>query len=91
VRARACQVELKQMRDRLRERWRRFLGGDQCRNQVEQALQSTIAELEALAGASHDLRSLNAIRAFALSLESEAATLPSRGQHRLWIVAARAG
>jgi two-component system, sensor histidine kinase and response regulator len=87
VRARVrIQIELKQMRDRLRERNDALQEEIDCRNRVEQALQSTIAELEAFSySVSHDLRSpLNAINAFAMSLlESEAQTLSKQGQHRL--------
>jgi signal transduction histidine kinase len=87
VRARVrVQIELKQMRDRLRERNDALQEEIECRNRVEQALQSTIAELEAFSySVSHDLRSpLNAINAFAMSLlESEAPTLSKQGQHRL--------
>jgi two-component system sensor histidine kinase/response regulator len=87
VRARVrAQIELKQMRDRLQERNDALQAEIECRTRVEQALQATIADLEAFNySVSHDLRSpLGAINAFATSLqESEASALSEQGQHRL--------
>jgi two-component system, sensor histidine kinase and response regulator len=87
VRARVrAQVELKQMRDRLQERNEALQAEIECRTRVEQALQATIADLEAFNySVSHDLRSpLSAINAFATSLqEAEASALSEQGRHRL--------
>jgi light-regulated signal transduction histidine kinase (bacteriophytochrome) len=87
VRARVrVQIELKQMRDRLRERNAELQQEVESRVRVEEALQRTIAELEAFSySVSHDLRApLSAINAFAVSLlESESAALSKQGQHRL--------
>jgi signal transduction histidine kinase len=87
VRARVrAQIELKQMRDRLQERNEALQAEIECRTRVEQALQATIADLEAFNYCvSHDLRSpLSAINAFASSLrESEASALSEQGRHRL--------
>ena len=87
VRARVrVQIELKQMRDRLRERNDALQREIESRSRLEQALQATIADLEAFSySVSHDLRSpLSAINAFAVSLlETEAGKLTKEGQHRL--------
>ena len=87
VRARVgAQIELKRMRDRLRERNEALQQEVERRVHLEQALQDTIADLEAFSySVSHDLRSpLGAISAFASSLlESEAARLSTEGLRRL--------
>jgi two-component system, sensor histidine kinase and response regulator len=87
VRARVrVQVELKQMRDRLQERNMALQAQIECRTRVEQALQATIADMEAFNySVSHDLRApLSAINAFASSLkESESSALSEQGRHRL--------
>jgi hypothetical protein len=86
VRARVrAQIELKQMRDRLRERNATLQKEIESRSRVEQALQHTIAELEAFSySVSHDLRSpLSAINAFAVSLLESETELSKQGQHRL--------
>ena len=81
-----AQIELKRMRDRLREHNLALELEIECRNRLEQALQDTIADLEAFSySVSHDLRApLSAVNAFAVSLlETEADALSSRGRHRL--------
>jgi two-component system, sensor histidine kinase and response regulator len=80
------QVELKQVRDYLRQRNRALQAEVDSRLRAEKALQETLAELDAFSyTVSHDLRSpLSAINAFALSLlESEAGSLSDQGRHRL--------
>ena len=81
-----AQIELKQMRDRLRERNDALQDEVERRKRLEQALQHTIADLDAFSYiVSHDLRApLDAISAFAAAVvESDAHTLSDRGKHRL--------
>ncbi|MDF2465580.1 MAG: multi-sensor signal transduction histidine kinase [Ramlibacter sp.] len=81
-----AQIELKRMRDSLREHNIALELEIECRSRLEQALQNTIADLEAFSySVSHDLRApLSAVNAFAISLlETEADALSPRGRHRL--------
>lgn len=81
-----AQIELKRMRDSLHEHNIALELEIECRKRLEQALQNTIADLEAFSySVSHDLRApLSAVNAFAISLlETEADALSPRGRHRL--------
>jgi signal transduction histidine kinase len=87
VRARVqTQIELKRVRDELRDRNAALQQEVERRGQLQQALQATIAELEAFSySVSHDLRApLAAIGAFAESVsESDGVRLSIQGRHRL--------
>jgi len=79
-------IELKQMRDRMRERNEALQAEVERRERTERVLQQTVSDLEAFGySVTHDLRTpLAAISGFAAALrQSEAAALSAKGLNRL--------
>ena len=87
VRARVhTQLELKRMRDRLRDGNQSLQDEIERRERLEQRLKATVADLEAFTySVSHDLRApLAAMQSFATWLrEAEGSALSTEGRHRL--------